>query len=161
MTTSSEGRRLRGPDPALDEKSKGIIEALQVDGRRSYADIGKEVGLSEAAVRQRVAKLQESGTMQIVAVTNPLQLGFQRQAMIGLAVTGDLTPVADELCRLPQVDYVVAAAGAHDVLVEVVCEDDDELLALLNTIREIPQVVRTETMTYLRLWDQRYNWGTR
>lgn len=153
--------RLRSHDLQLDERSKAIIEALQHDGRRSYADIAKEVGLSEAAVRQRVAKLVENGTMQIVAVTNPMQLGFQRQAMLGLQVTGDLAPLADEICGMEQVDYVVAAAGTYDLLVEVVCEDDEELLALLGRIRTLPQVLRTEVMTYLKLWDQRYNWGTR
>ena len=69
----------------LDAVSKAIIEQLQTDGRRSYAEIGKAVGLSEAAVRQRVQKLTESGVMQVVAVTDPMQLGFYRQAMIGRA----------------------------------------------------------------------------
>lgn len=145
----------------LDDKSKAIIEALQHDGRRSYADIGRDIGLSETAVRQRVTRLVENGTMQIVAVTNPLQLGFQRQAMIGLSVSGDLTTAAAALEDLPQVAYIIITAGTFDLLVEVVCADDDELLALLNDIRAIPQVQRTETMTYLKLWDQIYNWGTR
>src|SRR6201747_3158747 len=94
---------------ALDEVSKGIIEQLQEDGRRSYAEIGKAVGLSEAAVRQRVQKLTESGVMQVVAVTDPMQLGFYRQAMIGVRVSGDTTVVADELGRIPAGDYVVLA----------------------------------------------------
>lgn len=164
MTVGSRGgatSAARFGDVDLDDKSKAIIEALQHDGRRSYADIGRDVGLSETAVRQRVTRLVENGTMQIVAVTNPLQLGFQRQAMIGLSVSGDLTTAAASLEALPQVDYIIITAGTFDLLVEVVCADDDELLALLNEIRALPQVQRTETMTYLKLWDQIYNWGTR
>src|SRR6185295_9625263 len=97
---------------------KGIIEQLQQDGRRSYAEIGKQVGLSEAAVRQRVQKLQESGVMQIVAVADPMQLGFYRQAMIGIRVDGDTTTVAEELGRLDSVEYVVLTAGSFDILAE-------------------------------------------
>src|SRR5436190_13237155 len=108
----------------LDELSKQIIEKLQQDGRRSYAGIGKAVGLSEAAVRQRVQRLIDTGVMQIVAVTDPLQVGFSRQAMIGVRVDGDMTPVADALSGLPEVDYVVITAGSFDLLAEVVCEDD-------------------------------------
>ena len=146
----------------LDEVSKGIIEQQQKDGRRSYAEIGKAVGLSEAAVRQRVQKLTESGVMQVVAVTDPMQLGFYRQAMIGIRVTGDATRVAEELGAIEAVDYVVLTAGSFDAIVEVVCEDDDDLLDLLNTkIRTVPGVISTETLVYLKLVKQQYNWGTR
>ncbi|GLK18902.1 MULTISPECIES: Lrp/AsnC family transcriptional regulator [Herbiconiux] len=151
------------PKPsALDDTSKAIIEQLQDDGRRSYAEIGKAVGLSEAAVRQRVQKLTESGVMQIVAVTDPLQLGFYRQAMIGLKVSGDTREVADALAAMPAVDYVVLTAGTFDILAEVVCEDDDDLIALLNSeIRKLDGVQSTETFVYLKLHKQLYNWGTR
>lgn len=146
----------------LDGVSKAIIEQLQADGRRSYAEIGKAVGLSEAAVRQRVQKLTESGVMQIVAVTDPMQLGFYRQAMIGIRVSGDTRVVADLLAGLPSVDYVVMTAGNFDILAEVVCENDDELIDLLNTeIRTLPGVASTETFVYLRLHKQLYDWGTR
>jgi Lrp/AsnC family transcriptional regulator for asnA, asnC and gidA len=146
----------------LDGVSKAIIEQLQEDGRRSYAEIGKAVGLSEAAVRQRVQKLTDSGVMQVVAVTDPMQLGFYRQAMIGIRVAGDTTKVADELATLPAVDYVVLTAGSFDILVEVVCENDDDLIDLLNTqIRGISGVQSTETFVYLKLLKQFYNWGTR
>ena len=146
----------------LDDVSKAIIEQLQTDGRRSYAEIGKAVGLSEAAVRQRVQKLQESGVMQVVAVTDPMQLGFYRQAMIGIRVTGDTTRVARLLGEIPAVDYVVLTAGSFDILAEVVCENDDDLIELLNKrIRGIEGVQSTETFVYLRLHKQFYNWGTR
>ena len=146
----------------LDDVSKAIIEQLQADGRRSYAEIGKAVGLSEAAVRQRVQKLTDSGVMQVVAVTDPMQLGFYRQAMIGIRVTGDTTVLAAALSKLPAVDYVVLTAGSFDLLVEIVCENDDDLIALLNKeIRMIQGVQSTETFVYLKLVKQQYNWGTR
>lgn len=146
----------------LDDLSKAIIEQLQADGRRSYAEIGKAVGLSEAAVRQRVQRLTESGVMQVVAVTDPMQLGFYRQAMVGIRVSGDTTVVAERLTRISAVDYVVLTAGNFDILAEVVCENDADLIALLNKeIRGIPGVASTETFVYLKLEKQFYNWGTR
>lgn len=151
------------PKPVqLDDVSKAIIEQLQADGRRSYAEIGKAVGLSEAAVRQRVQKLTDSGVMQIVAVTDPMQLGFYRQAMVGITVTGDTTVVAEALSRLKEVDYVVLTAGSFDILAEIVCENDEDLIELLNKqIRNIEGVRSTETFVYLKLQKQFYNWGTR
>jgi Lrp/AsnC family transcriptional regulator, regulator for asnA, asnC and gidA len=147
--------------PALDEISKRIIEQLQADGRQSYAAIGKAVGLSEAAVRQRVQRLQEAGVMQIVAVTDPLMLGFRRQAMIGIRCDGDLQKVADQLASMDEIDYVVLTAGSFDLLLEVVCEDDDHLLEILSRVRGVPSVTSTETFVYLKLCKQTYTWGTR
>ena len=151
------------PRPApLDDVAKAIIEQLQHDGRQSYASIGKEVGLSEAAVRQRVQKLVDTGVMQIVAVTDPMQLGFARQAMVGITVTGSMEPVADALAELDAVDYVVVTAGRYDLLAEIVCESDDHLLELISTrIRSIPGVAATETFMYLGLRKQSYSWGVR
>jgi Lrp/AsnC family transcriptional regulator for asnA, asnC and gidA len=146
---------------ALDDTSKQIIEQLQADGRRSYAAIGKAVGLSEAAVRQRVQRLHDAGVMQIVAVTDPLTLGFRRQAMIAVKSDGDLTKVADELAEIEEVDYVVITAGSFDLLLEVVCEDDDHLLSILSRVRSVPSVTSTETFVYLKLRKQTYSWGTR
>ncbi len=154
--------RDRNASVPLDSASKAIIEQLQEDGRRPYAAIGKAIGLSEAAVRQRVQRLTDSGVMQIVAVTDPLQVGFTRQAMIGLKCEGDLSLVADALAALPEVDYVVITAGGFDLLCEIVCEDDDHLLEVLNQkIRTLPGVRTTETFVYLKLRKQLYNWGTR
>lgn len=146
----------------LDEVSKAIIEQLQQDGRRSYAAIGKVVGLSEAAVRQRVQRLVDSGVMQVVAVTDPMELGFARQAMIGVKAQGALEPIADKLAELSEVDYVVITAGSFDLLVEVVCESDEHLLEILSAgIRQIENVVSTETFMYLKLRKQTYSWGVR
>jgi len=146
----------------LDETSKRIIEQLQADGRRPYAAIGKAVGLSEAAVRQRVQRLLDGGMMQIVAVTDPLMLGFARQAMVGIKCVGDLRAIAEQLAAIPEVDYVVICAGGYDLLVELVCTDDEHLLTLLNeAIRAVPGVTGTETFMYLKLAKQTYAWGTR
>jgi Lrp/AsnC family transcriptional regulator, regulator for asnA, asnC and gidA len=146
----------------VDDIGKRLIEELQQDGRRSYAALAKTVGLSEAAVRQRVQRMVDSGVMQVVAVTDPLQVGFRRQAMIGLRVDGDLVRVAAELAEIGEVDYVVVTAGSFDILLELVCEDDDHLLRVLSErIRALPGVRDTETFVYLKLAKQTYAWGTR
>src|SRR5262245_61437345 len=109
--TPSRKHPMDGANHALiDDVAKRIIEQLQEDGRRAYATIGKAVGLSEAAVRQRVQRLLDAGVMQIVAVTDPLQLGFFREAMVGIRAAGDLEDVADRLAELDEVDYVVITA---------------------------------------------------
>ena len=155
-------RRNNERGTTLDDVSKAIIEELQQDGRRPYAAIGKAVGLSEAAVRQRVQRLLDGGVMQIVAVTNPLEVGFPRQAMIGVTVEGSLEPVADALAEMDEIDYVVITAGGFDLLAEVVCESDEHLLEVLsNRIRAIPGVLSTESFVYLRLRKQTYAWGVR
>jgi Lrp/AsnC family transcriptional regulator for asnA, asnC and gidA len=147
---------------ALDDTSKQLVEELQRDGRRSYADLAKSVGLSEAAVRQRVRRLLDDGVMQIVAVTDPATVGFSRQAMVGIKAEGDLRGIAKRLSALPELEYVVLCAGSFDILVELVCEDDERLLSLLDeSIRSIEGVRETETFIYLRLVKQTYAWGTR
>ena len=145
----------------LDEVSKLIIEQLQQDGRRSYTAIGKAVGLSEAGVRQRVQRLIDGGVMQIVAVTDPMMLGFRRQTMIGINCGGDLEQVASKLAEMDELAYVVITSGSFNLLVEVICEDDDHLLEILGQVREIPAVTSTETFVYLKLHKQTYSWGTR
>jgi len=157
-TTGAAASRRRD----LDDTDKSLLAELQRDGRESYAALAKVVGLSEAAVRQRVQRLLDDGVVQIVGVTDAHVMGFQRWAMIGIVVEGDVRVVADALVAVPEIDYVVLTAGSFDVLAEVVCEDDDTLLALLNdTIRAIPGVRSTETFVYLSLAKQTYSWGTR
>jgi len=160
MRRASGGRP--SSEPLLDDVNKAIIEQLQQDGRRSYAAMAAAVGLSEAAVRQRVQRLLDAGIMQIVAVTDPLRVGFKRQAMIGVRVTGDTREVATALSALLEVDYVVITAGSFDLLLEIVAEDDEHLISLVNDhIRALPQVRETETFVYLRLVKQTYTWGVR
>ena len=145
----------------LDDVSRAIIEQLQQDGRRSYARIAGAVGLSEAAVRQRVQRLLDAGVMQIVAVTDPMQVGFPRQAMVGVRANGDVRSTGDQLAGMPEVDYVVVTAGSFDVILEIVCEDDDRLLDTVSRIRDVDGVESTETFVYLGLRKQTYAWGTR
>ncbi|MGL5928801.1 MAG: Lrp/AsnC family transcriptional regulator [Dermatophilaceae bacterium] len=151
-----------GAETRLDDVAKRIIELLQEDGRQSYAAIAKAVGLSEAAVRQRVQRLLDAGVMQIVAVTDPLQVGFSRSAMIGIRAEGDIIALGQALGDIDEVSYLVTTAGSFDLLIEVVCEDDDHLLDLLTRrIRTLPGVRTTETFVYLKLNKHHYNWGTR
>lgn len=147
--------------PVLDDVSKAIIDQLQQDGRRPYAAIGKAVGLSEQAVRQRVQRMQESGVLQIVAVTDPLQVGFSRAAMVGIRVRGDVEAIAEQIEALAEIDYLVVCAGSFDILVELVAEDDEHLLEVISRVRSLPGVRSTETFMYLKLRKQTYHWGTR
>ena len=146
----------------LDEIDKAIIRELQLDGRSAYAKLGPAVGLSQAAVRQRVQRLIESGVMQVVAVTDPIMVGFSLQAMIGVRAEGDLRLIAEKLSAVPEVAYVVITSGGFDLLAEVVCEGTEELLSLLNdVIRSTPGVTTADAFTYLHLQKQTYSWGAR
>lgn len=146
---------------ALDEVDRKIIGVLQRDGRCPYGTIAQQVGLSEAAVRRRVQRLREAGIMEIVAVTDPLQLGFTREALVGIRVQGDVRLVADKLASIDEINYVVLCAGSFDILAELVTVDDDSLVHLLNdSIRSIPGVTEVETFLYLKLAKQTFNWGT-
>jgi Lrp/AsnC family transcriptional regulator for asnA, asnC and gidA len=159
----SERNSWRAPeqDALLDDVSLQIIKELQADGRRPYTAIAKAVGLSEAAVRQRVQRLLDSGIMQIVAITDPLRVGLYRQAMVGIRVDGDVREVARELAASDEIEYVVICSGAYDVLVELTARDDEHLLEAINGhIRSIPGIRTIETFVYLRLEKQTYTWGT-
>jgi Lrp/AsnC family transcriptional regulator for asnA, asnC and gidA len=146
----------------VDQLGRAIISQLQQDGRKPYAAIGQAVGLSEAAVRQRVQRLLDTGVMQIVAVTDPAHVGFAREAMVGIEVDGDVEVVADQLAAMEELDYVVICAGGFDILAEIVCEDDEHLLDIINKrIRAIPGVRRAEVFMYMKLHKQTYEWGTR
>ena len=146
--------------PGLDKVDRAIIEQLQADGRAPYKKLSAAVGLSEAAVRQRVQRLLEAGVMQVVAVTDPLQLGYRRMAMIGVTAEGDHTAHADKISAIAEVAYVVVTAGSFDLLVEAVVEDDERLLDLVNDrLRALPGVRTTETFIYLRIQKQTYAWG--
>ncbi|BCJ64354.1 Lrp/AsnC family transcriptional regulator [Polymorphospora rubra] len=152
--TIGSGRRVAvresAADAPIDDVAKQIIEQLREDGRRAYGTIGKAVGLSEAAVRQRVQRLLDAGVMQIVAVTDPQRLGFPRQAMVGLRTSGDLETVADRLADLDEISYVAVTAGSFDLLAEVVCRDDDHLLEILQRLRTADGVLSTEAFVYLK-----------
>ncbi|WP_436794605.1 Lrp/AsnC family transcriptional regulator [Actinospongicola halichondriae] len=146
----------------LDEIDKAIIEVLQIDGRVSYADLGPQVGLSQAAARQRVRRLLDDRVIQVVAVTDPAQVGFGLQVMVGLSVEGDIRKIASALAEIDEVPYVIVTTGRFDLIIEVVCEDTDALLELMNhRVRGVDGVRSTEIFTYLDLVKQTYAWGTR
>jgi Lrp/AsnC family transcriptional regulator for asnA, asnC and gidA len=146
----------------LDAIDRQIISQLQIDGRRAYGTIADEVGLSEAAVRRRVQRMRETGVMQIVAITDPLQLGYGREALIGIRVQGDVRLVADKIASIEEANYVVMTAGSFDIIAELIAVDDDALVHLLNdSIRSIPGVTEVETFLYLKLSKQTYAWGAK
>ena len=154
-------RRANRDGAALDDVDRAIITQLQVDGRLPYSKLGPLVGLSEAAVRQRVQRLTERGLMQVVAVTDPLVLRDSTMALVGLRVQGDSREVAEQLSALPESIYVVAVAGTFDIIVELVCDSREELLAVLNDkIRAIPGVTATESFMYLSLFKHSFAYGT-
>ncbi|MEI8239731.1 MAG: Lrp/AsnC family transcriptional regulator [Actinomycetota bacterium] len=143
----------------IDHVDRSIIEQLQRDGRVPYTRLGAAVGLSEAAVRQRVQRLMDAGLMQVVAVTNPMSQGKRRMAMIGVRTEGPTDTIAKTLQALDNVDYLVVTAGTFDLMCEAVVEDDLELLDLTNQIRSVPGVKSTETFIYLDLVKQTFAWG--
>jgi Lrp/AsnC family transcriptional regulator for asnA, asnC and gidA len=145
----------------LDDQSKQIVALLQQDGRMPYATIAKQVGLSEAAVRQRAQRLLEQGVMQIVAVTDPLQLGFAWEAMIGVRVSGSTKAVADALGEIDSIDFIALTGGKFDIVLEVVAESNEQLIALTDQIRSVPGVAGSETLVYLSTRKQAYAWGVR
>ena len=147
----------------VSDLDKRIIEHLQQDGRRPFTQIAAELGVSEAAVRARTNRLVDRGILQVVGVTDPLKLGFQQMAMIGIRCEADrLMSVAARVAEFAEVDYVVITAGTYDILIETVCEDNEGLLRFLaERLRTIEGVRDTETFVYLRMVKQSYQWGTR
>ena len=145
----------------LDGVDTRIIEALQKNGREPFRRIAAAIGVSEATVRARYGRLCDDGILQVTGVTNPLGLGFDAMAMVAIRTAGPPEPVADEIARWEEAGYVVITAGQYDILVELVCADRRQLLALTNRIRSLGGVVSTETFLYLELWKQLYDWGAR
>ena len=157
-TIPQAGRR-----PVLDDLDKSIIKCLQLDGRRPYAQIGRELKVPEATVRQRAERLIGRGVVQIVGVTDPLAMGFQQPALIGLKVEpGKLEQISQEIAALDEVTYLVVTAGRYDLVCEVVCEDNDHLLRVLtDRFADIKGIRSTETLVELRFVKESYQWGAR
>ena len=143
----------------VDDKDLQIIAALQTNGRANYADLAKVIDLSQAAIRLRVNRLVESGVLDIVAITDPLSIGFSVQAMIGLTADGDTEALGEKIGALESAVYVVLTAGRYDLLVEVLCTDNDHLLEVMSDLRAMGGVKSLEAHTYLRLTKQTYAWG--
>ena len=145
----------------LDRIDQSIIEALQKNGRASFRRIAADIGISEATVRARYGRLCDDDILQVTGVTNPLGLGFEAMAMVGVRTSGAPEPVADEIAKWDEADYVVITAGQYDILVELVCADRRELLDLTSRIRALDGVASTESFLYLAMWKQLYDWGAR
>ena len=156
---TEERRGAVGPGRELDPVDREIIEALQKNGRESFRRIAAEVGVSEATVRARYGRLCDENILQVTGVTNPLGLGFEAMAMVGVRTSGAPEPVADEIAKWDEAGYVVVTAGQYDILVELVCADRRELLALTSRIRALDGVASTESFLYLAMWKQLYDWG--
>lgn len=152
-----------GRRPVLDDLDKAIIKALQLDGRRPYAQIGRQLKVPEATVRQRAERLISRGVVQVVGVTDPLAMGYQQPALIGFKVdAGRLDEIADQIGALEEVTYLVVTAGRFDLVCEVVCEDNDHLLRVLTErLAGIGGIRSTETLVELRFVKESYQWGAR
>ncbi|HEX6490517.1 MAG TPA: Lrp/AsnC family transcriptional regulator [Gaiellaceae bacterium] len=161
MRGDEQQRGAVGPARGLDAVDRNIIEALQKNGRESFRRIASAVGVSEATVRARYSRLCGDNILQVTGVTNPLGLGFEAMAMVGIRTAGAPEPVANEIAKWEEAGYVVVTAGQYDILVELVCADRLQLLDLTNRIRSLEGVVSTESFLYLALWKQLYDWGAR
>ena len=158
---SDHNRGAVGPARGLDRIDQSIIEALQKNGRESFRRIAAEIGVSEATVRARYGRLCDDDILQVTGVTNPLGLGFDGMAMVGIRTTGAPEPVADEISRWQEAGYVVVTTGQYDILVELVCANRRQLLDLTNRLRAVDGIASTESFLYLAMWKQLYDWGAR
>lgn len=145
----------------LDEVDRRIISYLQYDGRMPFTHIARELGITEGTVRRRVHQLHESGTLQIVAIVEPHDMGWQEAAMIGISCRSSrITAIADEIARLPEVSYLFQAAGAFDLMAEVFCRDREHFVSFLNNkLQQIPGVERTQSFMILKMHKLSYRWG--
>jgi Lrp/AsnC family transcriptional regulator, regulator for asnA, asnC and gidA len=146
---------------SIDDLDRGVIEELQRNGREPFRRIATRLGVAEATVRTRYERLVADGVLQVIGVTNPLALGFDATAMIGVRTSGSPEAVAEKIGGWPEVTYLVVVAGQFDLLVETVCSDLAALLDLTGRLRVVEGVASTETFLYLKLCKQLYDWGTR
>lgn len=145
----------------LDEIDRKLIAALQVDGRIPFSVLAQDLDMSASSVRYRVQRLQDSGLFQIVGIANPLNIGFDRLALIGVNCDAGTAPsVCEALTELPETSYVVLTSGSFDVMVEVVCRDIDHYTELMfSTLQKIPGVASTESFFVLKAHKLAYGWG--
>jgi Lrp/AsnC family transcriptional regulator for asnA, asnC and gidA len=142
-----------------DDLDRRIIEALQENGRAPFIKLAEALGVSEGTIRNRYHRLCEADMLQVVGVTNPLRLGFDSSALIGIKVAGSPIEIAETIAGWEEASYVVVTAGQFDVVVELICTDRLHLLDVVSRIRELDEVVSSETLVYLALVKQLYNWG--
>ncbi|MBA2806659.1 Lrp/AsnC family transcriptional regulator [Streptomyces sp. KM273126] len=142
----------------IDDLDRKIMQTLTRDGRTPYTALARDLGVSEATVRQRVSRLQESGALRIVALCNPLTLGHQSVRL--MIRVRDLTPraVAKSLADMPMINHVALCAGSQDIFLEGTCRDQGQLVQLLDDIRMLPGVSRVQVLLLLELFKD-YSWN--
>ena len=145
----------------LDDLDRQIISILQYDGRTPFTTIAAELGTTEGTVRRRVKQLTENGLMQIVAIVEAHNMGFDEAAMIGISVQSNLvSSVAEEIAKLPEVSYLFQAAGDLDLIAEVYCRDREHFVSFLNDeLQQIEGIERTESFMMLKMHKLSYRWG--
>ncbi|MEX0983491.1 MAG: Lrp/AsnC family transcriptional regulator [Actinomycetota bacterium] len=143
----------------LDQMDERIVEALNHDGRRPFTQIARELGVNEATIRHRYARLVRRGVIQVVAISDALALGLVF-AEAGVRVRGGpVGRTVGALVEIPEVDYVAVCTGAYDLLIEVVCTDNDHLLRVLDEeVRSAPGVDSIDTFTILQVPKHSYGW---
>lgn len=142
----------------LDETDLAIIDALQVDGRVAFAQIAEQLGVSPGMIRQRYTRLVEEGFLRVVAITNPIRMGYKAMAMIGIRVEGSkLLDVAEKISKLDEVIYMVISSGRFDIFAEVVCRDHADLLRFITEkLSTIDGVRESESFMHLKIMKEVY-----
>ncbi|MEV4127202.1 Lrp/AsnC family transcriptional regulator [Nocardia sp. NPDC049707] len=145
----------------MDDLDRRIIAALQLDGRRTFSNLADELGIPASSVRYRTKRLEDAGILQIVGIANPLAIGFDRLAMIGVRVrAGRAREVCEALAALPETSYVVMTSGRFDVMVEVICRDVAHFVDVVeHHIGALESVVSTESLFVLEVHKLAYGWG--
>ena len=145
----------------LNKIDREIIALLQYDGRLPFTKIADELGITEGAVRRRVKSLIETGKLQIVGIVEPQELGWNEAGLIGISVQPDrIDEVAAEIAQLPEVTYLIQAAGEFDLFAEVYCRDRQHFVSFLNDgLQKIAGVERTRSFLILKLHKLSYRWG--
>jgi Lrp/AsnC family transcriptional regulator for asnA, asnC and gidA len=145
----------------IDEVDLQIIQILNKDGRTPFTQIAETLGVSPGMIRQRYHRLLDEGVLQVVAVTNPLLMGYSTMALIGIKVEGNrLNDVVDQIAAFEEVVYMVLLTGSYDLSVEVVCRDNDHLLNfLMEKLHAVKGIRDTETFVYLQIAKEIYTWA--
>ena len=151
-----------GKKKALDQLDCRMIELLQKDGRISNTEIAKKIGMSEATVRTRLNRLIQEEFIQIVAVSNPIKLGFEIVGNIRIHVEiKKMDRIIKELRKLKSLWFIVQTTGGTGIDTEFVVKSLDELNGLIfEKINKIDGIIKTETSLFLKYIKREYDWGT-
>jgi Lrp/AsnC family transcriptional regulator, regulator for asnA, asnC and gidA len=146
------------PAQGLDEIDHQVIEALQKDGRVAFAQIAEQLNVSPGMIRLRYNRLVEQGYLKVVAITNPLRMGFSTMAMIGIRVDGSkLLEVAEKISKLDEVIYMVISSGRFDIFAEVICRDHEDLLRFITEkLSTVDGVRESESFIHLKIVKEVY-----